>query len=59
MVKRGIVKIVIDLLRWSVRGIFLITTIFVSLFVCWFVCHVLIQLIDLCSNTIFSEPWHY
>ncbi|TKJ38329.1 MAG: hypothetical protein CEE38_06110 [Planctomycetes bacterium B3_Pla] len=57
MIKRGIVKMFIDLLRWSVRTIFLVTTIFISLFICWFCYWFLAFLKQWCENSIFSEPW--
>ncbi len=58
MIKRGIVKTIIDLLRYSVRSIFLVTMIFLALFICWFCFHFLLQLMDFCMFHYFSEKWY-
>jgi uncharacterized membrane protein len=57
MIKKSIVKVGIDLLRWSARAFYLITAIFIAFFVCWFVFQFLGHLMDWCENTIFSGPW--
>ena len=57
MVNRGIVRIFIDLLRWSVRAIFLVATIFISLFICWFCYWFLVFLFSNSSQTVIILVW--
>jgi len=57
MIKKPLIKTLLDLLRWSVRGIMLVTAIFVSLFICWFVYQFCTYLKDWCEHTIFDGCW--
>ena len=57
MIKRGIIKIGIDLIRNSARGIMLISTVLLAFFLCWFIFHFLARLMEYCENTIFSQSW--
>ncbi|KKR96377.1 MAG: hypothetical protein UU48_C0032G0001 [Candidatus Uhrbacteria bacterium GW2011_GWF2_41_16] len=58
MIKKSLAKFIIDLLRWSIRGIFLVTLIFVASFVCWFAFQFLVHMADFCRHTIFQDNWY-
>jgi membrane-anchored glycerophosphoryl diester phosphodiesterase (GDPDase) len=58
MIKRSIVKVLLDMLRHSVRGIMLVILILLALFLCWFTFEFIMHVKDWCSHTIFDGTWY-
>lgn len=57
MIRKKFINLIIDMMRNSVRTVFLITTIALSLFVLWFVIKFLSHFMELLNSTIFSGSW--
>ncbi len=57
MINRSIAKIALDLMRNSARAIYLISSIFIAIFVCWFCFWFLVFLSQWCKDNVFNEPW--
>ncbi|MBN2589154.1 MAG: hypothetical protein JXA96_04790 [Sedimentisphaerales bacterium] len=57
MIKKRFITLILDLLRNSVRTIFLATSIMIALFISWFVFNFLTYLMQWLNSTLFSKPW--